>query len=346
MVPMKDGKQHVFPASLIGQFSTDQGPRRKRRVYVARRGVPKVLHPRAQEAGLLSRHHRLYDEGDPHARGQPLDDVWQTAEGAIDRVETVMLGVERGWPVPAVEFVLALVPYVAHLLARPARIDLPTIAMSWPDTPPVIPDASDLTNLNSGINEHDRRRTFFAVLADAILFRSHWSIALAQEADPWMTNDLGMVWLPGESPGTFVIPMTPRHAVILGAGPPNYRFGARKVRIKAYEWSGQDVQLANELLALTASREVYALREKQAAGILDLWQDPTAATCHSSGATAQVLYPSVAAAGAWLLNEGRPLDSELSWARFMTAHHEFGCKCEQAFAEIRLFTIHGVGAWV
>ena len=297
---------------------------------MARRGVPKVLRVRAKNAGLFPGHHRLYDDPRPHAFAMPLDDLWKNAESAIPRIDAVLQHVEQEHRLPSASFVVDLVPYVAHLLARPPRLDLEIYKLTWPDPPEDIPSFSDLTDDSSELNEHERRLGFFAVLADVLLFNTHWSIALAPRAAPWITTDLGMAYLPGEGIGTFVIPLTPQHAVVLTGTAPTYRFGVRRVSIRTHDWSADDVRLVNDFSAMAAPFEVYALDEDAAGHVLEIWEDPDRAVKHGSGLSAQMLLPLATTSGARMLNSGREYEPRRAGLRFLTAHHEFGCGCEKA----------------
>ena len=264
------GAQHYFPASLIGQFSFNpEGKRRNRPVHVVRRGVPKVITVKAEQAGLLRDHPRLYD--DPANPSVDLDRVWQDAEGLIDRLDaSVRLPEHRVLPIG--DFVRVWVPYVAHLLAR---------------TPNITDDTSpDLRRAAPTSGAWSDREAIFGRFADTLVGACRWTV-LESTGQPFLTSDAGFVFLPSGRGGALVIPVTPRQAFLIEREPhPRLR---EKMRIPHVSWPERDTAFLNDVLCLSSGREVYASRQDQAERAIALWDGAASPTDLGDGAHAGLL---------------------------------------------------------
>ena len=250
------GAQHYFPASLIGQFSFNpEGKRRSRPVHVARRGVPKVITAKAEQAGLLRDHPRLYD--DPANPSVDLDRVWQNAEGLIDRLDaSVRLPEHKVLPIG--EFIRVWVPYVAHVLARTPNIT--------DDTCPDLRRAAPTSGAWSD------RQALFGRFADTLAGGCQWTV-VESTSQPFLTSDAGFVFLPSDRGGALVIPVTPTHAFLIEREPRSQ--SREKMRIPHATWSERDVAFLNDVLCLSAGREVYTSLHDQAERAMALWNDST-----------------------------------------------------------------------
>ena len=242
--------------------------------------------------------------------------------------------IESGHQIPAARFVMQIAPYLAHLLTRHPKVRLPLWPIGQPGPDPHVPDLSDLTSRPERLDEHDRRHGVMGAMVDTVLFGIRWTVAVAPREQPWITTDIGVAWLPGTGIGRHVIPLSARHAVVLGPGAPTYAFGADDVRISAYKWTAEDVNVVNDVLALLAPREVYARTESQAERVLDLWAAPNRASVSTDGVPAALLAGRDPEDGPWLLLQGRLYDPLRSWSRFITANHQFACNCSEAISRL------------
>lgn len=314
------GKQHHYPAALIGNFSSETGRRRRyRRVFAARRGQEQVFHQRAEQFGVTPRHPRLYDSpaGTPPIP-MALDDLWLMAEDRIENLDRGLGIVEQCGNAPAGWFVMDAGPFVASLLARHPRLadsGLP-----------------DLT-ANPTARARGQRWAYFGILADVILFRVRWTLALAPEETPWTTNDIGAIWLPGRGGGNILVPISPRHAIMLTAGHPSYAFNIVTATIKPYEWDGADVAVVNEVIARSAPAEVIARDREQITTALGLWAGTRSTAISALGVPADCMANLDGTSAPRMLLANTRSDVELSWSRFMAATHLFGCNCDELFAE-------------
>lgn len=316
---MKGAVQHYFPASLIGNFSpSTSGPRRNRPVYLARRGVQKVLRPQAEGCGRPSRNSQPY--GPDLLMPLSLDGLWQKAESSLDDFTRGLLALELGEVAPAGWFVTVAAPYVGHLLARHPKLDVPGLP--------------DLTQSHRGPSSYMARFGFAAIVIDAVLFRMQWTLALAPTAAPWINTDMGVVWLPGRGTGCFLLPVTPRCAVLLTSATPSYRFAQESVSVRSYEWSVADSQVVQDVMALVAPREVYAESEMQAERALDLWAGRCRGAQSTHGVPAELLTGMGAEQSIHPLLGSQPANPSLSMARFGAATHQFACDCEQQLAQL------------
>lgn len=316
---MTDAVQHYFPASLIGNFSFEGAGRRRRRpVHTARRGVGKVLTLKAEEFGRLPRNPQPY--GSDWLVPLSLDGLLQKAESGLEKLIKGLESLESSGSIEAEWFVMLAAPYLGHLLARHPKLD----ALGIPD----------LTLGHQRPESYMNRYGLIGVLIEAVLFRTHWTLALSPPEMPWVETDIGMVWLPGRDAGSVLLPITPRYAVLLASGKPTYEYGRKLVSVRSYEWALDDVAVVNDLMALLAPREVYARDKVQAEHVLAVWAGKAAGSENRDGVAADVLAGFEADHALYPLLQDRLIDPSISIPRFIAANHLFACNCEASISRL------------
>lgn len=299
------GIQHIYPASLIGQFGTDAGERRReRRVHVAFHETGTTGHRPAEKVGFLQDFPRLYDEP-VDGTGGTLDDVWTDAEELIDALHRSVQ--TSGGKIPRSEFVHVWVPYVAHLFARVPRIGS------------LIGD--DLRTASRGATAWSDRYTLFGRFADMLAAGCQWAI-IETNTEPFVTSDSGFVYMPSMTGGALVVPFSPQHAFYIERGPS--MLSTKRVTVPRNIWPEYPVRFLNDIITLTAGYEVYASLPAQAERAAALWDKTTAPLALPGGATADDMI-SLAVPGAMTAFAlDRPHGAWLAYAE--VAHH-VECAC-------------------
>ena len=306
------GDQHIYPASLIGMFSAEEGPvRRRRKVYVARRDLGRVLPQVADRAGLLGRpHDHLYDN---HDRVRPdLDDFWQCIEETIPLLDETIHRVARGGQLYTSDFVKVWVPYIAHLLARPPRVSL-----------------NEHHDLRDNASTPTDRYRLFATYADSFLLRTEWSLVTTTPAHPLLSNDGGYAVMPGGSDfaPAVVVPLSRTVAVRLAVSPdPTFNRKRARTEVPVYRWHPQDIAALNELFTGNAGREVYADTHDRATHAVDLWDGTSEPHYSHAGVDARVFTATAVENTAHVLIGGAPPNDD-PWSRYLIARHRYGCDC-------------------
>lgn len=304
------GRQHYYPAALIGEFGEEASSKRGRRrpVWVARRGVPQPFRAAAQDVGVDRQHPRLYDPQTD--QGFDLDRLWTESERRLGHVRALIDCATEHGQVPAEGFVTALVPFVAQLLARHPELWTPhpsDLRVAGPARDSLMQGRSDL----------------FGRFCDTLLYRRRWLLLDTSHDQPLVATDIGWHWMPGELPGELFVPVSPGRALVVRGGDASYTLKSHDVDLPTVIWHAEDVAVRRDAMVLAAPREVYAHRRELAQHAVDAW----AGAAVPPGDIARGLaLPAAGLAAAFL--SGSASDPRLAWGRFMVANHRWACQCE------------------
>lgn len=307
------GDQHIYPASLIGMFSEQDLPtRRKRRVYVARRDLDKVLRQIAERAGLLGKpHDHIYDNHD--ALRPDLDDFWQDIEKTLPKLDESIHRVTTGGQLRTSTFVTVWVPYIAHLLARPPRITL-----------------SEHHDLRDGDSAPTDRYRLFATYADSFLMRTRWALLTTTPEHPFVSNDGGYTVLPGgpDEASAVVVPISRTIAIHLRVSTdPTFDRKQPRTPIPTHGWHADDVAALNDLMAHMAGREVYTATQEQADHALTVINGTATPHLSRVGVDPRVFAATAIEMTAHTLIGGAPTKDD-PWGRYLIARHRYTCDCK------------------
>lgn len=305
------GKQHYVPAGFIGYFGQPLAKdvaARRRRVWVARRGVPRIWRDTAQNVGVSKKKANLYDSHE--LEGLSLDPTLTKSEGVLGYLEGFCGQVIQQGVIDANLFVTGIAPFVAGLLIRHPSLAIP----AWSEL--------GMTDKRSSSQDVFDRWGAFWRTADHLIFNTRWTII--DSHFPLVTTDLGYVWLPGEGIGTLHIPIHPFAMLQISAGR-SYYLGDQQVWISTEEWPVTTL-LQSQLAMMLQANEVFGMDEQgiQIAHDVMHGNGPT----EIDGVDVSVLPDTRALAFlAGGFGANHPI---LAWRRFHLAQTDvFGCRCAE-----------------
>jgi hypothetical protein len=261
-------RQHIVPAALIGGFSSERrGRLRERRVWVARRGQPKIRQARAGSIGYEKDIYLLRDNW-----GMPpgiVDQQWQGYErrlpSALKKAATI-----RDEPLDA-QLWLVLARFVAGLFVRTpdyADDDRAAIESLY---------EGKLRDYASPDNASVKRLLDHQWLSSTLLF-CRWTFIWAG-AQHLVTNDNGYCLaqdLNGQPAAA--VPLGPDLVLLVSRGPGNLRawWDGERWRMEGFNLAEDNsdvpgVRLVNASLALTARRDVYGMSQEDVSNAVNVW---------------------------------------------------------------------------
>jgi len=260
-------RQHLIPAALLGEFSSETtGRRRDRRLWVARRGQRGPHRARAGSVGFERDPYLLRDL--ERLRPDLLDRQWRGYE------QSLPWAIDLAAAVPAeilyAEAWLILVQFVAGLLVRTpdyAEADATGLRELFGED---LPDGLTVDNANI------TRMMDYQWLSSTLLF-CRW--ALVGCDDDLLTNDGGYC-LAGHPSGwpALAVPLRPNLLLLISRGPGNLRawWDGKSWRVEGIEHLKVDrgnpaIAQVNRTLALTARREIYGATEEGVATVARTW---------------------------------------------------------------------------
>ncbi|WP_188837874.1 hypothetical protein [Flexivirga endophytica] len=300
-----------MPAGFIGYFGQPHAENlapRRRRVWVARRGVPAIWRARAQNVGVSKKKANLYDSRDPG--GLSLDPTLTKTESVLGYLEGFCAQVIRTGAVDANLLVIGVAPFVAGLLIRHPSLAAP----AWSEL-----GTSDTRSSSHALGE--RWRAFWRTV-DHLVFNARWTVI--ESTFPLVTTDLGYVWLPGDGMGILHIPIHPFAMLQLSPGRSFY-LGDKVVHIEVQHWNNTAL-LQSQFGMILDANDVYGMDKELVQIAHSAMHDD--GPLEIDGIDMQLLTGSRHIAHiATGLGSNNPI---LAWRRFHLAQHDlFGCWCDE-----------------
>lgn len=216
------GRQHVIPASHIGNFSDSVLPsRRESIVWFRRDSMPKPTSLKAENVGI---HKHIYTLQTGTIDDRYVDKTWDYVE---HNLKTAVQALEDHTKSPffhAEIWATVLVPFVAQLFVRGVEYSK-NLLTSAPFLEEVYPgDDIDALNDNTNLN-----RLIDFQINCGLLCGAEWKLLHNESSIPLILNDLGYVTFNGKKYGGgmgYLIPLS-KSLILMIFKNPNPSYGVR-----------------------------------------------------------------------------------------------------------------------